>query len=70
MPHPVYVENSAHIFEKFWSHLKILGTSRVTQIMFHTEDTQVLGLTLTNFVIIYIISDNEESSPLGCYAVW
>jgi hypothetical protein len=36
---------SAQIFQKFSSHLKILGLRRVTWSMFHPDDPQMLGAT-------------------------
>jgi len=39
----------AQIFQKYRSHLKVLGTRRVTCSKFRTEDTQILGNTVKKF---------------------
>ena len=38
----------AQIFHKSRSHLRILGTGRVTRSKFHTDDPQILGATVQN----------------------
>jgi hypothetical protein len=38
------------IFQKYRSHLQILGTRRVTWSKFHTEDWQILGAMVQNLV--------------------
>jgi len=40
----------AQIFQKYRSHLKVLGTRRVTCSKFRTEDTQILGDTVKKLV--------------------
>jgi hypothetical protein len=40
----------AQIFKKYGSHLKILGARRVTRCQFNTEDIQISGITIQNFV--------------------
>ena len=40
----------AQIFQKFGSHLKILGVRWVTWSKFHTTEPQILGATTQNFV--------------------
>jgi len=46
----VYFRTGAQILQKSRSHLKILGTRRVTCSKSHTEDPQTLGATVQNLV--------------------
>jgi hypothetical protein len=45
-----YSTRNDQIFQKCRSHLKILGASRMTRSKFHTEDPQILGVTVENLV--------------------
>jgi hypothetical protein len=40
----------AQIFKKSRSHVKIVGPKSVTRCKFHTEDPQILGVTVLNLV--------------------
>jgi len=42
------------IFKKSRSHLNVLGTRRVTQSKFHTQDPKILGTTIKNLVALNI----------------
>lgn len=46
----------AHIFQKSWSQLKILGARRVAGNQFYAEDPLILGATVTN----------EAATATGC----
>jgi hypothetical protein len=43
--------SGAQLLRKFSSHLKILGTGKVTWSKFHTEGPQILGATVQNSVV-------------------
>ena len=45
------------IFQKFGSHLKILGVRWVTWSKFHTKQPQILGATTQNLVATEILQD-------------
>jgi len=46
-----YPSRDTQIFQKSYSHLKILGARRITSSMFHTVDPQILGAMAQKLVV-------------------